>query len=272
MASNPHPDNERERFPLPWEDDDAPGLSVHALTRQDMEAILAQMLDEPDDAPPLRPPSLQRATAARRRDQRALGTSGASAQAEYRRRRAVEHAAWARTRPYASPPPCWLASAACWWRRWWACLCPSACWSPCCQRGRRGGGYGSTRALKRGVAARRRRGAPRRPPAGAAGPAGLGRPARPSRARLQGQRRPRGDRPAWRVRHRCQALPRPNPPIARRPTVARRHLPGATLSATRWEADKLQARIGAPDIAVVPIAAVLGAKVPSGKSPPWASR
>jgi hypothetical protein len=50
--------------------------------------------------------------------------------------------------PYASPPPCWLALAACWWRRWWACLCPPACWSPCCQRGRRGGGYGSTRALK----------------------------------------------------------------------------------------------------------------------------
>jgi hypothetical protein len=38
-----------------------------------------------------------------------------------------------------------------------------------------------------------------------------------------------------------------------------------TLSATRWEADKLQARIGAPDIAVVPIAAVLGATVPFGQ-------
>jgi hypothetical protein len=37
------------------------------------------------------------------------------------------------------------------------------------------------------------------------------------------------------------------------------------LSATRWEADKLQARIGAPDIAVVPIAAVLGATVPFGQ-------
>src|SRR4029453_4938818 len=38
-----------------------------------------------------------------------------------------------------------------------------------------------------------------------------------------------------------------------------------TLSATRWEADKLQARIGAPDIAVVPIVAVLGAMVPYGQ-------
>ncbi len=39
-----------------------------------------------------------------------------------------------------------------------------------------------------------------------------------------------------------------------------------TLSATRWEADKLQARIGAPDIAVVPIVAVLGAMVPYGQA------
>jgi hypothetical protein len=38
-----------------------------------------------------------------------------------------------------------------------------------------------------------------------------------------------------------------------------------TLSATRWEADKVQARIGAPDIAVVPIVAVLAAVVPYGQ-------
>src|SRR4029450_7165815 len=57
MASpHPQPDNERERFPLPWEDDDAPGLSVHALTKEDMEAILASMHDEPDAPPPPPPP------------------------------------------------------------------------------------------------------------------------------------------------------------------------------------------------------------------------
>jgi hypothetical protein len=39
-----------------------------------------------------------------------------------------------------------------------------------------------------------------------------------------------------------------------------------TLSATRWEADMLQARIVAPDIAVVPIVAVLGAMVPYGQA------
>jgi hypothetical protein len=38
-----------------------------------------------------------------------------------------------------------------------------------------------------------------------------------------------------------------------------------TLSAARWEADKLQARVGAADIAVVPIVAVLGAMVPFGQ-------
>ena len=38
-----------------------------------------------------------------------------------------------------------------------------------------------------------------------------------------------------------------------------------TLSTVRWEADMLQARIGAPDIAVVPIVAVVGATVPFGQ-------
>jgi hypothetical protein len=116
MASSPHPDHERERFPVAWEDDDAPGLSVHALTRADTEAILASMPDEP----PLRLPSLQRAAAARRRERRAYGTPGASAQAEYQRRRAVEHGAC------ASPLPCWLGLAGCCWRALPGC--PSACW------------------------------------------------------------------------------------------------------------------------------------------------
>jgi Nuclease-related domain len=98
--SHPHRDNERERFPVAWEDDDAPGLSVHALTREDMEAILASLPDEPDDEPPLRLPSRQRAAAAARRPaRRSYGTPGGTAQAEYQRRRQAEHAGWARTRP-----------------------------------------------------------------------------------------------------------------------------------------------------------------------------
>ena len=96
---HPHPDHEPERFPVAWEDEDAPGLSVHALTREDAEAILASMPDEPDDTPPLRLPSLQRAAAARRRQRRSYGTPGGTAHAEYQRRRQVEYAAWARTLP-----------------------------------------------------------------------------------------------------------------------------------------------------------------------------
>ncbi len=37
------------------------------------------------------------------------------------------------------------------------------------------------------------------------------------------------------------------------------------MSTVRWEADKLQARIGAADIAVMPIVAVVGATVPYGQ-------
>jgi hypothetical protein len=96
--SHPHPDNERERFPVAWEDDDTAGLSINALTRKDVEAILASLPDEPDDEPPLRLPSLQQA-AAQRWKRRAYGTPGATAEAEYQRRRHAEHAAWARTRP-----------------------------------------------------------------------------------------------------------------------------------------------------------------------------
>jgi hypothetical protein len=92
------PAHDRERFPFAWEDDDTPGASVHALTQADMEAILASMPDEPDIDPPLRLPSMRRTAPARRRRQ-AFGTPGASAQAEHQRRRQVEHAAWARSRP-----------------------------------------------------------------------------------------------------------------------------------------------------------------------------
>jgi len=37
------------------------------------------------------------------------------------------------------------------------------------------------------------------------------------------------------------------------------------LSATRWAADKVQATLGAPDVDVVPVVAVVGAPVPFGQ-------
>ena len=264
--SHPHPDNERERFPLAWEDDDTPGLSVHALTRQDAEAILASMPDEPDDEPSLRLPSLQRAAAARRQHRRALGTPGASAQAEHQRRCAVEYAAWARTRP--------LRIAA-------AVLT----------------GVGSL--LVATVASLPL-------PAGllvtmvTIGAAGWRLRFRPSPEAQAWQRGAEGERhvaclleplvrQGWGVQHDLRVPGSKanidhvviGPPGVF--VIDTKHYRGRlrlshdgllwhgrtflapTLSATRWEADKLQARIGAPDIAVVPIVAVLGAMVPYGQ-------
>src|SRR6266498_2427290 len=103
--SHPHPDHERERFPLAWEDDDTPGLSVHALTRADAEAILASMPDEPDDTPPLRLPSQRTAAAAPPR-----ASTSAAARPSMSLGRAPG--------PCASPPPCWPGLTACWWRSW----------------------------------------------------------------------------------------------------------------------------------------------------------
>jgi Nuclease-related domain len=267
MASSPHPDNERERFPLPWEDDDAPGLSIHPLTRENMEAILAQMPDEPDTERPIRPPSRRRAAPApRRRRRQAYGTPGASAQAEYQRRRQVEHAAWARTLPLRLAatalaglgglllatgaglplPPGVAASLAAaagvWWRLRFRPSPEAQAW----QRGAAGErhvarlleplvqqGWGVNHDL--------------RVPGSKAnidhvvvGPPGIF---------AIDTKNYRG-----RLRLSCDGL-----------LWHGRTFLAPTLSATRWEADKLQARIGAPDIAVVPIVAVLGAMVPGGQ-------
>jgi hypothetical protein len=267
MASSPHPDNERERFPLPWEDDDAPGLSIHELTREDMEAILVSMPDESDTERPIRLASRRGpAPAPRRRRRQAYGTPGASAQAEYQRRRAVEHAAWARTRPLrlaatalaglgglllaavaGLPLPAGVAAslaaaAGAWWRLRFRPSPEAQAW----QRGAAGErhvarlleplvqqGWGVNHDL--------------RVPGSKAnidhvvvGPPGIfAIDTKNYRGRLRLSR----DGLLWHGRT----------------------FLAPTLSATRWEADKLQARIGAPDIAVVPIVAVLGGMVPGGQ-------
>jgi hypothetical protein len=106
MASNPHPDHERERFPLPWEDDDTPGLSVHALTRKDMEAILAQMPTSPTRSRRCGCPPC----AGRRRHG---GNGGRLARQAPPPRPSTGAAAPSSTPPGrapcpgASPPPCW---------------------------------------------------------------------------------------------------------------------------------------------------------------------
>jgi hypothetical protein len=266
-SSHPHPDNERERFPVPWEDDDTPGLSVHELTQADMEAILASMPDEPNTERPIRLAS-RRGTvpAPRRRRRRAYGTPGASAQAEYQRRRQVEHAAWAHTRPLrlaatalaviggllvatvaGLPLPAGLLTAmvtagAAWWRLRFRPSPEAQAW----QRGAEGErhvarlleplvqqGWGVNHDL--------------RVPGSKAnidhvvvGPPGI---FAIDTKNYRGRLWLSGDGLLWHGRT----------------------LLAPTLSATRWEADVLQARIGAPDIAVVPIVAVLGAVVPYGQ-------
>ncbi len=265
MASSSHPDHERERFPLLWEDDDAPGLSVHALTKEDMGAILALVPDEPDDEPPLRLPSLRKAAAARRQ-RRALGTPGASAQAEYQRRRQVEYAAWARTLPLRTaaavlaglggllvaavaglPLPAGLLAAmvtagAVWWRLRFRPSPETQAW----QRGADGERH-VARLLEPLVRAGWGVSHDLRVPGSKAnvdhvvvGPPGVfAIDTKNYRGRLRLSR----DGLLWHGR--TFLLP--------------------TLSATRWEADMLQDRIGAPDVAVVPIVAVVGAMVPFGQ-------
>ena len=84
----------------PWpfdDDDDRPSGSVRPLSQADLQAILAHLGDDPDQ--------LLVGTGADRpvvalRVRVSVGSPGASALAEYRRRRAVEWAAWTRSLPW----------------------------------------------------------------------------------------------------------------------------------------------------------------------------
>jgi hypothetical protein len=275
--TSPHPDHDRERFPLPWEDDDTPGVSIHPLGQADVAAILAHFVDLDDDpgihldpAPtsqPYRPRAAGSTVRPAGRGARGRGgRPGGSAQAEYQRRRARDHTAWARTLPWrlaallgaglaglvaatllSVPLPARAvaavaALAAAWWRLRFR---PSP----------------ETQAWARGAAGERHL------------------------ARLLAPLEAHG----WTVLHDLR-VPRSaanidhlviGPPGVF--VVDAKHYSGplylshdgglwhgryplaAALSATRWEADKVQATLGAPDIDVVPIVAVVGAPVPFGQ-------
>jgi hypothetical protein len=83
--------------PWPFDDDDRPSGSVRPLTQADLQAILAHLSDDPDqllagtDAD-------QPVVAVRVRA--SVGRPGGSAQARWRRARAAEWAAWTRTLPW----------------------------------------------------------------------------------------------------------------------------------------------------------------------------
>jgi hypothetical protein len=83
--------------PRPFDDEDRPSGSVRPLSQADLQAILAQLNSDPDE--------LLAGTEADRpvvavRVRATVGRPGGSAQARWRRKRAAEWAAWARTLPW----------------------------------------------------------------------------------------------------------------------------------------------------------------------------
>jgi hypothetical protein len=83
--------------PWPFDDDDRPSGSMRPLSQADLQAILAHLGDDPDQL--LADTGADRPVVAVR-VRPSVGQPGGSAHAEYRRRRAVEWAAWTRTLPW----------------------------------------------------------------------------------------------------------------------------------------------------------------------------
>jgi Nuclease-related domain len=280
MAST-HPDPEDRPFPVPWEDDDTPGVSIHPLSHADLDAILAHLADAPntDRRLPPRPrptgrppraarvaPSTARTAASTSNDRAPGGRPGGSAQAEYQRRRAHEHTTWARTLPWRATATLaagvggWLAAtllslpllvraaavlaalAAAWWRLRFHPSPETQAW----QRGAAG-----ERHLARLLAPLERHGwtvlHDLQVPGSAANIDHLviGAPGvfAVDAKHYRGPLHLTHDGQLWHGRY----------PLA------------AALSATRWEADKVQATLGVADIDVVPVVAVVGAAVPFGQ-------
>jgi Nuclease-related domain len=85
----PHPDANPDDF-WPSSDDPQPGVSIRPLTHADMAALLAHLDHDPGDTIS----SGMTAPVVAVRVRAGVGRPGASAHAEYRRRRAAEWAAW----------------------------------------------------------------------------------------------------------------------------------------------------------------------------------
>jgi hypothetical protein len=83
--------------PWPFDDDDRPSGSIQPLSQADLQAILAHLGDDPDE--PLAGTIGDRPVVAVR-VRASVGRPGGSAQAQWRRLRAAEWAAWTRTVPW----------------------------------------------------------------------------------------------------------------------------------------------------------------------------
>jgi hypothetical protein len=81
----------------PFEDDDRPSGSVRPLSQADLQAILAHLVDDPDEL--LAGTSADQPVVAVRA-RASMGRPGGSAQARWRRMRAAEWAAWTRSLPW----------------------------------------------------------------------------------------------------------------------------------------------------------------------------
>jgi hypothetical protein len=256
--------------PFPWddEDDDQPGVSIRPLSQADLDQILAH-LEHDQDLEPKPPPrfrSAARPAATSRPMPLGSGRPGGSAQAEYQRRRAAELAAWART----------------------------LLWRVAALLGAGLAAFVAATLLSLPLPAR----------SGAAVAAvavvGWRLRFRPSPETLAWARGAAGERHVarllapldahdWTVLHDLRVpgwhanidhLVIGTPGVF---VVDAKHYRGplhlahdgglwhgryplaAALSATRWEADKVQATLGASDVDVVPIVAVVGAAVPFGQ-------
>ena len=144
--------------PWPFDDDeDRPSGSVRPLSQADLQAILAHLSDDPDQL--LAGTGADRPVVAMR-VRASVGRPGGSAQAQWRRLRAAEWAAWTRTLPWRAAATLGIAvggeSLAAWWcpgSAWWL-----ACWWPSRSAGGCGSGLAPTPSP--GGAGRRGSGAP----------------------------------------------------------------------------------------------------------------
>jgi hypothetical protein len=83
--------------PWPYDDDDRPSGSVRPLSQADLQAILAHLGDDPDE---LLDDTIGDRPVVAMRVRAGVGRPGGSAQAQWRRMRAAEWAAWTRTLPW----------------------------------------------------------------------------------------------------------------------------------------------------------------------------
>jgi hypothetical protein len=93
----PHPDPDPDGF-WPSCDDPQPGVSIRPLNHADLAALLTHLDHDPDPGDTLN--SKAPAPVLAMRVRASVGRPGASAHAEYRRRRAAELAAWTHSLPW----------------------------------------------------------------------------------------------------------------------------------------------------------------------------